>query len=139
MKYLTPNLIVTKKGEKHRLSKNFYSHEFDCPMGEWTLIDLRLVEILQAIRDFVGKPVKITSGFRSKEYQLDLKRRGYETAKGMSTHEVGAAVDISVTGMSGQELEAVAESQGIKAIGVGQSFIHIDLRNDKTRRWTYSS
>jgi uncharacterized protein YcbK (DUF882 family) len=55
------------KGQVSKLSKNFNSNEFDCQgkgCCKTTLIDEKLVEYLQKIRDHFGKPLTINSGYR---------------------------------------------------------------------------
>lgn len=139
MKYLNSTLISVKADDSIKISKHFNSNEFSDGMSEYTLIDLDLIDILEKIREKTKCPIKITSGYRSPEKQDDLRSKGYETASGISTHQVGAAVDIYTGKHTGEELEEIARSCGVKAVGVGKSFIHIDLRSDKVRRWTYSS
>ena len=135
--------IEYKKGAHVQISKNFTSTEFDCPCAGFiaddcghTPIDPELVAAMQRIRNSLMAPVKITSGFRCQSYQDHLKSQGYETAK-MSQHLLGKAVDFTCGGKTGDQLEAVARGCGIKAVGVGAHFVHIDMREDKDRRWTY--
>jgi uncharacterized protein YcbK (DUF882 family) len=90
---------------------------------------------LQVLRDAVGSPIKVTSGYRCAVYQRMLKERGYETAAGPSTHEEGRAADIVVTGDKARFkwfLEML-----FKAIGDGGDWVHVDLRREKVRRWGY--
>ncbi len=126
------------KQSKLKLSNNFSAYEFDCPCDQCTVtivID-DLVDRLQMFRDAVARPVTITSGYRCSNYQLALKLRGYETAVGLSTHELGEAVDLMCEGMSGKQMEPIL-AQMFSAIGIGHSFCHVDLRDDKERRWSY--
>jgi len=47
------------------LSKNFTRKDFRCPCGcSRQMVDSELVEKLQTIRDKLGKPIKVTSGYR---------------------------------------------------------------------------
>lgn len=139
MKYLSPSLVCFETGENVKLSKNFNSKEFEDPTSKYHLIDLELVEMLQKMRNRLKCSMKITSGYRSDHYQMVLRERGYETAERISTHQVGTAVDIWTGKHSGKELEAIAKEVGFCAIGVGNTFIHVDLRSDKIRSWTYKS
>ena len=56
------------------------------------------VKILQPIRDFYGKPVKVTSGYRSKA--LNIAVGGSQT----SQHSHGEAADIQIEGISVDKL-----------------------------------
>jgi uncharacterized protein YcbK (DUF882 family) len=128
-----------KKGSNENASTHFLSKEFDCPCTscDKTLVHPELLVFLEAIRAVVG-PIKITSGYRCQAYQDDLRKRGYETAKGISSHTLGEAVDLLTNKHFGIELEKVARTVGVKAVGVAKKWIHIDLRKDAVRRWTYS-
>lgn len=136
MKYLTPDLMTFVAEENYQISEHFNSEEFEDGFSIHVLVDLRLINILERMRLKTG-PLKITSGYRSESKQAQLKSKGYHTAKGISTHMVGAAVDIKALNLTGLELEVIARDSGIKAVGVGKNWIHIDLRSDKTRRWEY--
>lgn len=127
------------KGSEKPAGEHFKAYEFDCPCEHcyYTLIDEILVSFLDALRRIVDTPIKITSGYRCDRYQYNLSLRGYETAKGISTHQVGKAADIQVKGYSGVALESPARSAGFRAVGVGSNFVHVDTRGDKDRAWTY--
>lgn len=134
--------ITFKKGSDTWVGKYFQAKEFDCPCLECkdTRIDSELVKRLDRLRESLGTGLKIHhgGGYRCDFYQQDLKRRGYETAKGLSTHQMGRAVDCSAGKLSGAELEKEARKAGFRAVGVGRAFVHVDCRDDKDRRWTYS-
>jgi uncharacterized protein YcbK (DUF882 family) len=130
------------KKAKVKISDNFNSSEFDCPCShcDSTLIDDRLIERLQRTRGILGVPLQINSAYRCKDYQEDLRRRGYETASGISQHELGGAADVMRAGdshLSGEALEKAARKAGFKAVGVSTVWIHADVRDDKERRWEY--
>lgn len=130
-----------KKGSNVRISLHFSSNEFDCPCSNClsTLVDSELIQKLEAIREKIKTALKINSGYRCANYQTELRLRGYETSAGPSQHELGRAADImsSDAGYSGP-LEPLAIEAGFLAIGVGHGWVHVDLRADKVRRWTYT-
>lgn len=127
------------RNSTEQISKHFKAHEFDCPCGcHDTQLDSDLLEKADALRDRCGIPLQITSGYRCEKYQEELKLKGYETAKGISQHQIGRAFDCKAQGLTGLELEAYARSVGFMAVGVGKAFIHCDLRDARERRWTYS-
>lgn len=134
------NALKYPKKSRINLNGNFNTNEFDCPCTQchFTLIDDELVTKLQSIRETVRLPITITSGYRCKNYQEELRLRGYETAKGTSQHELGKAADIMIEGKTGKDLEILGAKAGFKSIGIGSVFVHLDLRNDKERRWFYT-
>lgn len=133
-------MIVFKKNSTEQVSKDFKAFEFDCPCSKCleTPVEMRLIDLLQSLREETGFPIKITSGYRCADHQEELRQQGCETAKGKSQHELGAAADIKTGLHTGEELEKFARAVGFKAVGVGKHWVHLDLRDDKPfRRWTY--
>lgn len=133
-------VFLYKKKENRQLSQHFNSSEFDCPCTncKHTLIDLTMIEQLEKMRDLLGTKLVVTSGFRCPEYQQELKLKGYETAAGVSQHELGRAADVTNGVALGLELEEAASKAGFLAIGRGKHWVHVDMRTGKERRWSYA-
>lgn len=124
-----------KRGQGGQITAHFGRTEFECPCGcPDQKIAVNLVAKLEEVRAALGEPIRVTSGYRCRAYQEDLARRGYETAKGISQHELGNAADITTDAMA--SLQALVVKR-FKAVGVARTFIHVDLREDTTRRWFY--
>lgn len=68
------------------------------------MIDQTLVVLLQAIREHFGKPITITSGYRTAAHNATVGG-----AKS-SQHLLGRAADIQVAGVSVEDVAAYAES-----------------------------
>ena len=123
-----------KKGQKTKLSENFNSSEFDCHGSgccSETIINPKLVEYVQQIRDHFGKSITVTSGYRCPTHN---KRIGGATG---SRHSKGDAADIVVSGVAPAEVAKYAESIGIKGIGLYETsadghFTHVDTRDVKS-------
>ena len=123
-----------KKGQKTKLSENFNSLEFDCHGSgccSETIINPKLVEYVQKIRDHFGKSITVTSGYRCPVHN---KRIGGSTC---SRHSKGDAADIVVSGVAPREVAKYAESIGIKGIGLYETnadghFTHVDTRDVKS-------
>ncbi len=114
-----------------QLSKNFKLSEFLCHDGSKELmLDMRLVERLQQLRDSIGKPITVASGYRNPEYNAKIGG-----APG-SFHMRGMAADIKVPDMTPLEVGHAAEKVGFLGIGVythdGSSFTHVDTRDYKS-------
>lgn len=115
--------VSTQGGLK--LSPNFTVKEFACHDGsDQVLIDLDLVAILQAMRDQLGAPITITSGYRT------LSHNAAVGGAANSFHTKGQAADIVVSGKTTVEVAACAETAG--ALGVlryiTDGFVHVDTR-----------
>lgn len=127
-------MIEFKKGNSAQISKNFQYKEFDCQgkgCCSTTIIDEKLVEYVQRIRDHFGKPITITSPYRC---EVHNRRVGGDIK---SYHMQGKAADIVVQGVSSREVAKYAESIGILGIGLYETsadgyFTHIDTRTTKT-------
>ena len=114
----------------NKLSTNFKVNEFACPDGsDPVFISADLVTILQKIRTHFGKPVTINSGFRTASRNKAVGGSTY------SQHLYGLAADIVVSGVSPTVVAAYAESllPGKGGIGIYDSFVHIDVRETKSR------
>ena len=88
------------------------------------------------LRDFLGKPITVNSGYRSPEHN---KKIGGVLN---SQHVLGLAADIVVKGYTPHQLSNVIEDliargdmlQG--GLGVYSNFVHTDIGyNGKRRRW----
>lgn len=119
------------------LSKNFNRNEFACrctrSCGGSAPVDPRLVAGLQALRDMVGKPLTISSGFRCKRHN-----RAIGGAKD-SLHTVAMAADVLVPeGWTPGAFAELAESIDVfrtGGIGVYPTWVHVDVRTTGPARW----
>lgn len=127
------------KGAQFVLTPNFSTAEFECPCVNEQCVEQRisktLVDKLQALREKVG-PLDVTSGYRCAHRQQYLRGLGIKTSVGPSTHQMGKAADIASGLVPIDQLydECVPL---FMAIGTAKNFLHVDLRADKRRRWTY--
>lgn len=110
-----------------QISENFKVKEFACKdNSDKILIDVTFVQThLQDIRTHFGKPVNVNSGYRTLAYN---NRVG--GAKN-SYHTKGRAFDISIKGITPQEIAKYAESIGVPGIIQYNTFVHVDSRDNK--------
>ena len=131
-----------KKWSKQQLTPFFHSVEFRCrctlPTCEDTEVDIELLNRLDEMRKILKQSIIILSAYRCKEHQENIRGQGIKTAVGVSQHELGKAVDIMSNGKTAEDLEEAAKEAGFKSIGIAKGWIHVDLRDDKERRWKYS-
>lgn len=128
------------RGGMFRLSQHFWAYEFDCRCGkcEYTLVAQSLVDRLERLRALTGYGIDVINGYRCEAYQENLRARGYETAKGVSSHQKGLAADIVCGAFDGKMLAEKARKAGFRNIGTGRRFIHVDEREGGPREWGYN-
>lgn len=133
------NYVTWKKGETGLLSNHFSKQELSCKCSFSDCIEQRiskqLLKNLEALRLDVGGAIVITSAFRCAKHQKALRKSGIQTAVGQSTHELGDAVDVQYKDL--QRLYTFAEHH-FEAIGTANTFLHLDTRSGKKRRWKYA-
>ena len=123
--------------------KYFNYHEFDSPdvQGSGQLMDERLLEILDDVREEFGKPIKINSGYRTLAHNEKVGgKMPKEDGTGGSSHLYGLAVDIACDNSVDRfKLITILLSHGINRIGIADTFIHIDVDPEKSSNviWTY--
>ena len=115
--------------------KNFKRSEFDSKDREGTgdLMHPLLVYRLDALRELVGRPFIINSGYRTIEHNKAIG------GAPQSAHISGEAVDISTRKWSHEEkkdLVIYARQLGFNGIGVASTFIHLDMK-PRIAAWIY--
>jgi len=127
-----------------KLTHNFSKSEFECKSGEEMPLDVlenvKLLAIqLQKIREYVGKPIRINSAYRSEAHNEAIG--GVKT----SQHILGKAADITIDTFTPDEVVSIIENMltnemlggfYIGGLGSYNTFTHIDIR-DKQARWNF--
>lgn len=124
-----------------RLSQNFLLSEFRC--NDKSVIPdnilpnlVELAENLQVLRDYLGFPIQINSGYRSPAYNASVG--GVKN----SQHLLGKASDIVIQKFTPEQVANAIEKlinegkmkQG--GIGIYNTFTHYDIRGTKAR-WDF--
>lgn len=124
------------------IGKYFEEYEFACTCERHEsdgyghnvldhIIDKRLVDLLDAIRERLGVPLYINSGYRCPEHNAEVG------GVSNSQHVEGTAADITYDGIDVDYLAAIAEECGADGIGryYDQDFVHVDVRG-YAARWS---
>jgi uncharacterized protein YcbK (DUF882 family) len=116
---------------------NFKPREFRCKDGSTDVVlHESMVRGVQQIRTLSGRPVNVTSAFRTVEW--NRIEGGVED----SYHIHGMASDIVVLGLNTKQMATLAEQVlQFKKGGIGRyprrGFLHVDVRDDGPGRWTH--
>ena len=119
---------------------NFTFDEMACKGSGECEMNPEFMDRLQALRDALGVPLPVTSGYRSREYNARVSTTGRT-----GPHTTGRAADIHIAGADAHKLIGLAYELGFTGFGVKQSgpwagrFIHLDdLQGEKRPRvWSY--
>lgn len=95
-------------------------------------IDLRVYYILSMVQaQFAGRPILVTSGYRTEVTNERLRRQGIDAARN-SFHLRGRAVDIQVPGVAPRPLARLGLLLGLGGVGVYPTFVHLDTGPRRT-------
>lgn len=89
---------------------------------------------LDQVREKAGIPLVLNSAYRSPEYE---RSKGHS---GTGAHTLGAAVDIRCnTSANRYKIVKAALSCGIRRIGIGKTYVHIDVSRQHAQDviWDY--
>ena len=88
----------------NRLSNNLTRKEVACKCGcGFDIVDPKLVDTFQTLRDYINKPINITSGCRCPEHN---KNQG---GVANSAHMEGQALDMTVDGLSNRQFGEIVK------------------------------
>lgn len=110
------------------LYPNFSEEELACRYSKECRMHPDMMKILQNIRSQYGRPMFISSGFRSKQHPVEANK------KNPGEHALGMAVDIICSGEAALKILQLAIENNIRRIGINQKgshdrarFIHIGI------------
>ena len=123
------------------MTKNFSKSEFESKCGrdmpeEVYFNVVKVANQLQYLRDYLGKPIRVNSAYRSPEHNASVG--GVKT----SQHLLGKAADIVVKDMPTDVLyqyieDAISNGEMLQGgLGLYDTFVHYDIRGTKAR-WDY--
>jgi len=113
--------------------KYFEVSDFDCQETGRNEMDMEFLKRLDLLREAVGFPLYVTSGFRCPEGHSIEKTKATP-----GTHSRGIAADLAVSGgVQRRILVEKALQLDFKGVGVAQGFVHVDDRDTTPVMWKY--
>jgi len=109
---------------------NFSPREFTCSTSGEIWVDVAFMDKLQRLRNGVGFPLKVTSGYRSPQHPIEKAK--IDAGKRPGAHNTGQAVDIAVRGDKAWAVVHEAMLLDFTGLGIQQAgeyaarFIHLD-------------
>lgn len=113
-------------------SEHFKRVEFACKCGcGFDTVDAELIEVLEDLRKHFDAAVHIHSGCRCLAYNARVG--GSKRSK----HTEGRAADVTVSGITPEEVQDYLEKKYEWSYGIGRysGFTHIDTRSGHLARW----
>ena len=134
-----PDIVIANDINKVELHETLLLSELQCPHCKQTMIHPKLLKAWIKLRDRVGQPIIINSGFRCWEYHKQLYQRNHPTdwkeeITKQSYHLKGMALDLPVPHpLSIGEFVNLAQWAGFTYVYVIDSNpldgdIHVDVR-----------
>jgi len=117
------------KDSNIQLTQSFHLKEVQCKCSRCRSVRIsrKAISKLQELRDAIGKPIYVTSGYRCPPHNEEVG------GVSNSRHKVGDAFDIVVSGMTPRQVAEEAERIGFDGVGTYSSFTHVDTRGYKAR------
>lgn len=148
--------LYNNDNPKLQLTRNLQLYEVNTGKASLIKIHPLLIVVFRMLRDDIGRPLTINSGYRDRKYNKQegggSKSQHMEgTAIDISAHNIDGGVpalnrkceeaiekirsqgDVLVVGYLGQYLANFVDYDIYGGIGVYNSFVHIDVRKDKAR------
>jgi uncharacterized protein YcbK (DUF882 family) len=134
-----------RKGDRIKINEFFSTHEFSCQCEHVDCVEQKisedLIERLSSLRKSKNTSITITSGFRCKKHQEDIRNSGVSTVVAkVSQHELGNGADVKLKGLSVEEWLEDAKKL-FSYIGIAKTFLHVDTRPAKVQgthvTWKY--
>ena len=123
----------------YHITRDFRASEFRCKHCGAAGIRHELVEHLQSLRDSLGAPVIVTSGYRCPLHPVEARK----TKPGRHTEGIAADIRCSRVSLRQIYLRVLRDFPAFRGIGVAPAlnFVHLDIRKIKPGQravvWAY--
>ena len=123
-------------------SEHFSKDELKCKFTGECKVSSAFLTKLETLRQHYGKPIRLTSAYRSPEHPVEKAKWKDGKPKSTGYHVLGRAVDIACWNADGARLLQIAIQMNLFG-GYGfsftgsQRFLHVDDREDGLMIWSY--
>lgn len=105
--------------------KHFEKHEFNCKETGENNMQHEFMFVLETIRNLYGKPMQVTSGYRSPKHSIEAKKQK------PGEHTTGMAADILIPSFADRfRMLQILFDLKIPRIGIGKTYIHMGISRE---------
>ena len=122
--------VIISSRMQTMLSKHFRAREFQTGNCNIVIVSTMLLKVLDKLRDKIGEPIYINSGYRTPEHN---KAVGGST---LSYHMYGMAADIRAEKHTPKQLYTILDEmlEGWGGLEEHETFLHVDVRANEWRK-----
>lgn len=120
--------VIISSRMQEKLSKHFRAREFWTGNCNFVIVSTMLLKVLDTLRDKIGEPIYINSGYRTPEHNKEVG------GALLSYHQYGMAADIRAKTKTPEELYEILNEmlKGWGGLELHDTFVHVDTR---AREW----
>ena len=122
--------VIISSRMQTMLSKHFRAREFQTGNCNIVIVSTMLLKVLDKLRDKIGEPIYINSGYRTPEHNKAVR------GSTLSYHMYGMAADIRADKHTPEQLYTILDDmlKGWGGLEEHKTFLHVDVRAKEWRK-----
>lgn len=122
--------VIISSRMQTMLSKHFRAREFQTGNCNIVIVSTMLLSVLDKLRDKIGEPIYINSGYRTPEHNKAVR------GSTLSYHMYGMAADIRADKHTPKQLYTILDEmlKGWGGLEEHETFLHVDVRAKEWRK-----
>ena len=122
--------VIISSRMQTMLSKHFRAREFQTGNCNIVIVSNMLLRVLDTLRDKIGEPIYINSGYRTPEHNKAVR------GSTLSYHMYGMAADIRADKHTPKQLYTILDEmlKGWGGLEEHKTFLHVDVRAKEWRK-----
>lgn len=122
--------VIISSRMQTMISKHFRAREFQTGNCKIVIVSTMLLRVLDTLRDKIGEPIYINSGYRTPEHNKAIR------GSTLSYHMYGMAADIRADKHTPKQLYTILDKmlEGWGGLEEHKTFLHVDVRAKEWRK-----
>ena len=122
--------VIISSRMQTMISKHFRAREFQTGNCNIVIVSNMLLRVLDTLRDKIGEPIYINSGYRTPEHNKAVR------GSTLSYHMYGMAADIRADKHTPEQLYTILDDmlKGWGGLEEHKTFLHVDVRAKEWRK-----